>query len=436
MSNSYKIITYGCQMNVHESEKIAGMLENEGFTPTEDTDNADVVVLNTCCVRESAETRVLGNLGILKKAKERKPDMKIIVCGCMTQADGAAEKLKKRCPFINAILGTHNLYKLPELLHDKAKKTRVEITQEHGINENMPIARTSGINAWVNIMYGCNNFCSYCIVPYVRGRERSREKNNIISDVKRLIADGYKQITLLGQNVNSYGNDLQEKNENFPSLLRDLSGLEGKFRIKFMTSHPKDIKTETVDAIKESDKLSHFVHMPAQSGSDRILHLMNRKYTAAEYMAKIDMLKNKLSDVGLSGDIMVGFPTETEEDFADTLKLVSSTEYNNLYTFIYSRRSGTPAASMDGQVPITDKKRRIRELIETQFSIGNRLAEKCVGNTYETLCAEYKNGKIIGETNCGKAVTFAGDANLIGQFVNVRITENKNSKLYGAIKNE
>ncbi len=431
MSSTYKIITYGCQMNVHESEKIAGMLESEGLTPAEEAEIADVIVLNTCCVRESAETRVLGNLGILKKAKERKPDMKIIVCGCMTQAEGVAEKLKKRCPFINAIIGTHNLNKIPVLLRAYDKKTQIEITEEQGINEKIPIARTSGINAWVNIMYGCNNFCSYCIVPYVRGRERSREKKNIISDVKQLINDGYKQITLLGQNVNSYGNDLNGKTENFPSLLRDLSALDGKFRIKFMTSHPKDILIETADAIAESDKLSRFVHMPAQSGSDRILRLMNRKYTSAEYLAKIDMLKSKLPDVGLSGDIMVGFPTETEDDFSDTLKIVTATEYNNLYTFIYSRRSGTPAAVMEGQVPISDKKRRIRELIDLQFAIGNRLAEKCVGNTYEVLCTEYKNGKIIGETNCGKAVTLAGNKELIGKFINVRITENKNSKLYG-----
>lgn len=432
MSKTYRIITYGCQMNVHESEKIAGLLENEGYIPSAE-DFADVVVLNTCCVRESAETRVLGNLGILKKLKENHPEMKIVVCGCMTQADGSAEKLKKRCPFIHAILGTHNIDKLPEILKISSKQTQVEITGKYSVKENVPIARTSGVNAWVNIMYGCNNFCSYCIVPYVRGRERSREKQAIIEDVKRLVGEGYKQITLLGQNVNSYGLDF-DNNYNFAALLRDLSSVEGEFRIKFMTSHPKDILPETIDVIAESDKISKFVHMPAQAGSNRILKLMNRRYTAEEYLGKIDMIKSKIPSAGLSGDIMVGFPTESECDFADTLKLVSSVGYNNLYTFIYSRRNGTPAATMEGQIPLADKKRRIKELIDLQFSISKKLAEACVGKTYITLCTEHKDGKIIGETDCGKAISFAGDASLIGKFVNVYVTKTKNSKLYGEIR--
>ena len=293
MGKTYKIITYGCQMNVHESEKIAGMLEKENYTPTLDS-VADVVVLNTCCVRESAETRVLGNLGILKKAKESFPDMKIIVCGCMTQAEGSAQKLKERCPFIYAILGTHNIHRLPEILNENSKKTMLEITDEYSIKEDIPISRTSGINAWVNIMYGCNNFCSYCIVPYVRGRERSRKKSDIVNDVRQLVKKGYKQITLLGQNVNSYGLDFTDKKDNFSALLRDLSDIEGKFRIKFMTSHPKDIVSDTIKAIAESEKLSHFIHMPAQSGSDRILKLMNRKYTAGDYISKIDAIKSSI----------------------------------------------------------------------------------------------------------------------------------------------
>lgn len=417
-------------MNLHESEKIAGILENDGYFVASDSETPDVIVLNTCCVRESAETRVLGNLGILKKEKERHPSMKIVVCGCMTQADGAAERLKSRCPFLHAILGTHNLDKLPELLRAPTGKTHVEICDEAHIKEDQPIARVSGINAWVNIMYGCNNFCSYCIVPYVRGRERSRLRKNILADIQRLVQEGYKQITLLGQNVNSYGHDSEEKSD-FASLLCDISALNGKFRVKFMTSHPKDILPQTVDAIAESDKISHFIHMPAQSGSDRILRLMNRRYTADDYLQKIDMIRNKIPDAGISGDIMVGFPSETEDDFADTLRLIEKVQYNNLYTFIYSRRRGTPAANMEEQVPIADKKRRIKELIAAQFSIGNRIAQKSVGTTHEVLCSEYKNGKIIGETNCGKAVTFRGDESLVGQFVNIRITDNKNSKLYG-----
>ena len=434
MQGTYKIITYGCQMNVHESEKIAGLLENEGYVPSCDEEFADVVVLNTCCIRESAETRVLGNLGILKKAKERHPEMKIIVCGCMTQADGAAEKLKKRCPFITAIFGTHNIHELPKALLGTDKKTRVEITGDYGIKEDVPIARTSGVNAWVNITYGCNNFCSYCIVPYVRGRERSRDSRNILDDVKNLVSQGYKQITLLGQNVNSYGNDFKDCKTNFASLLSDISEIDGKFRVKFMTSHPKDFSHDTVKVISQSDKISKFIHIPAQAGSDRILKLMNRKYDSAGYLATIDAIKTAIPEVGLSGDIMVGFPTETEEDFSDTLKLVSKVGYSNLYTFIYSRRNGTPAAEMEGQIDIATKKRRIRELIDLQFGISSEISQQCVGKTYETLCTEYSNGKIIGETQCGKAISFDGAEELVGQFVNVSVTKTKNSKLYGAIK--
>lgn len=430
MRQTYRIITYGCQMNTHESEKIAGLLEENGYVEAEADTPANVVVLNTCCVRESAETHVLGNLGALKKEWERY-GTKIIVCGCMTQADGAAQKLKERCPFLFAILGTHNIDRIPLLLREDGKKTQVEILPSGKITEGMPAKRAKDVNAWVNIMYGCNNFCSYCIVPYVRGRERSREKAHILADVKRLIADGYSQITLLGQNVNSYGSDLTDKTLTFAALLSDIVALDGTFRIKFMTSHPKDIGADTVSVIAQSDKLSKFIHMPAQSGSDRILHLMNRKYTHADYLKKIDMIREKIPNAGLSGDLMVGFPTETEDDFADTLRLTREVRYNNLYTFIYSRRKGTPAAAMDQQIPLADKKRRIKELIDCQFQIGNALAAESVGKTYTVLAAETKNGRILGETECGKAVTFDGDPSLIGKFVRVTITHSENSKLFG-----
>ena len=430
MQQTYRVITYGCQMNVHESEKIAGLLEREGYIPADEEQLPDIVVLNTCCVRESAETRVLGNLGLWKKAKEKKPSMKVIVCGCMTQADGAAERLQARCPFLYAILGTHSIERLPEILHDETKKTRIAVTDDAKVVEDIPIVRTSGCNAWVNIMYGCNNFCSYCIVPYVRGRERSREKERILDDVCRLVQQGYRQITLLGQNVNSYGNDLPGQ-YGFSHLIRDISALDGKFRVKFMTSHPKDILDDTINAIAQSDKFSHFIHMPAQAGSDRILQLMNRKYTAGEYLDKVENIRRKIPDAGLSGDIMVGFPSETEEDFLQTVDLVRRVRYNNLYTFIYSRRNGTPAAKMDGQIPLAEKKQRIRRLIDTQFIIGSELAAQSIGKTYEVLCSECKNGKLIGETLCGKAVVFKGDPALVGKFVSVTVTRTENSKLYG-----
>ena len=418
-------------MNVHESEKIAGLLEQCGYVSAQDDTVADVYVLNTCCVRESAETRVLGNLGILKKLKEQNPHIKIIVCGCMTQADGAAERLQARCPFLHAILGTHNICRLPEILHDTSK-THIEITSETIIREDQPIARSSGINAWVNIMYGCNNFCSYCIVPYVRGRERSRAPERIIDDIRRLTQQGYKQITLLGQNVNSYGHDLSVPCT-FADLLRRIPQIEGQFRIKFMTSHPKDILPETVSAIADSDKISKFIHMPAQAGSDRILHLMNRKYTAENYLSKIDFIREKIPNAGISGDMMVGFPTETEDDFQATLRLTSAVRYDNLYTFIYSKRKGTPAAVMEEQVPLSEKKLRIRRLIDLQAQIAEQTAKQCVGKTYNVLCSEQKSNALIGETECGKAVHLPKNTALVGQFVRARITSSKNSKLYGEI---
>ncbi|MDE7395332.1 MAG: tRNA (N6-isopentenyl adenosine(37)-C2)-methylthiotransferase MiaB [Clostridiales bacterium] len=431
MGNTYRIITYGCQMNIHESEKIAGLLENAGYTEANESDPAAVVVLNTCCVRESAETHVLGNLGALKKQWE-KYGTKIIVCGCMTQANGTAQKLKERCPFLFAVLGTHNIERIPALLLENSKKTLVEIKEEGVMHEGTPVKRAKDVNAWVNIMYGCNNFCTYCIVPYVRGRERSREKEHILAEIKNLIASGYTQITLLGQNVNSYDIDLHGK-PMFASLLSQIADLDGTFRIKFMTSHPKDLDKDVVSVIAQSEKLSKFIHLPAQSGSDRVLHLMNRKYTRAEYLKKIDMIREKIPNAGLSADLMVGFPTESEEDFQDTLSLADTVRYNNLYTFIYSPRSGTPAATMDGQIPLADKKRRIQELIDLQFEIGNALAAESVGKTYTVLAAESKNGHILGETECGKAVTFDGDASLIGKFVRVKITQSKNSKLFGEV---
>ena len=435
MQRKYFINTYGCQMNVHESEKLAGILISRGYSEAQNIEDADIVVFNTCCVRETAEQRVLGNLGIVKKLKESKPNLKVAVCGCMAQKKGSAESLKKRCPFINVIFGTHNIHKFGEFLDniDRGVKFQCEVLDTEGqIVEGVPVYRTSGVNAWVNISYGCNNFCSYCIVPYVRGRERSRCESQIIDDVKSLIADGYKEITLLGQNVNSYGNDLADENINFANLLDKLANLDGKFKVRFMTSHPKDLSEDVVKVIASSEKLADFIHLPIQAGSDRILDLMNRRYTKMDYLKRIDMIRKYIPNVGLSSDIMVGFPTETEEDFLETVDVIKRVRYNNLFTFIYSRRSGTPADKME-QIPLAVKKERIKKLIDLQFEIGNEEALACVGKTYEVLCAESKNGRVMGKSSCEKAISFAGSPELVGKFVPVKITGTKNNQLKGEI---
>lgn len=433
----YYIHTYGCQMNVHESEKLAGILEEKGYLPAEKENDADIIVFNTCCVRETAETKILGNLGIVKKLKETKPDLKVCVCGCMAQKKGEADRLKKRCPFINLIFGTHNLYKFDQYLDEiMSGQNVIEVWDtDKTLPEKTPIKRSDSVNAWVNIMYGCNNFCSYCIVPYVRGREISRPEQDVLQDVKKLISEGYKEITLLGQNVNSYGNDFSDKSNHFAALLEKCASFEGDYKIRFMTSHPKDLSEEVVKTIASCDKLADFIHLPVQAGSDRILSLMNRRYTSGQYLEKIDMIRSYIPDAGLSSDIMVGFPTETEEDFSDTMNIVKKVGYNNLYTFIYSRRSGTPADKME-QVELATKKRRIKELIALQFEIGCDLAKKCVGKTYRVLCDGYDGKTASGKSSCEKAIYFSSDINPVGKFVNVTVTHTKNNQLYGEIKNK
>lgn len=432
MQKTYYIHTYGCQMNVHESEQLAGILSTRGYAPADKPEKSDLLVFNTCCVRETAETKILGNLGIAKKIKENKPDMIIAVCGCMAQKEGNAQMLKKRCPFIDIIFGTHNLHEFGLYLDSfNGKNKIIEVwDKEQKIVENIPVYRTSGVNAWVNIMYGCNNFCSYCIVPYVRGRERSRDSRQVIDEVKQLIDAGYKEITLLGQNVNSYG---KGTDTNFASLLSSLAEIDGKFRIKFMTSHPKDLSEDVVKVIAQTDKLADYIHLPVQAGSDRILSLMNRHYTQKQYLDTIDMIRKYIPHVGLSSDIMVGFPSETEEDYLETEKVVKTVGFNNLYTFIYSRRSGTPADKME-QIPYCVKQSRIKRLIDLQFEIGNVQALNCVGKTYEVLCQEWKDGVAKGKSSCEKAITFDSRENVCGKFVNVEIIKSKNNQLIGKIK--
>ena len=435
----YTNVSYGCQMNVHESEKIAGILEELGYTPAGSIEESDIIVFNTCCIRDTAEKRAFGNIGAVKPIKKKNKDLIVAVVGCMTEQKGYDKIFKEKYPYVDIVLGTGNLNLLKEKIIEKreqGKKTYLTQSCNDPIDETVPQSRTSYPNAWVNIMYGCNNFCTYCIVPYVRGRERSREPEEILKEVRSLVEGGYKEITLLGQNVNSYGNDFSDRPEvNFANLLKAVSEIPGKFRIRFMTSHPKDLTEEVVDVIASSDKIMNNIHLPVQAGSDAVLKKMNRKYDRAHYLALIDMIKTKLPGVGITTDIMVGFPTETEENFSDTLDLVRKVRYSNAFTFIYSVRKGTAAATMP-QIDYQTKRRRITELIALQNEITKQLSEEYIGNVYEVLIEDvnkkYKNA-VCGRTESGRLVSCVGDPSLIGTFQNILITEARSASLFGKI---
>ena len=430
----YLVVTFGCQMNLHESEKLAGILQKFGFTETEKEEDADIIVFNTCCIRENAEKKAEGNIGALKQLKRRKKDLIIAVGGCMTQQRGYGEKLQKKFPFIDIVFGTHNLENFEELLlqRTETKKHVIAVCEKEGkIIEGTPKTRSSFPNGWVNITYGCNNFCTYCIVPYVRGRERSRAPEDILKECRQLIEQGYKEITLLGQNVNSYGHDLE--GTDFPSLIRQISGLNVKVRLRFMTNHPKDLTENMVKAIAESDKAVKTIHLPVQSGSTRILKLMNRKYSREDYLEKIDLLRKYIPDVAITTDVMVGFPTETEEDFNDTYTLMEKVGFSGAFTFIYSPRSGTPAATMDGQLPEEVSGRRIAKLIDLQNSVNREQSKRYLGKIVEILCEGYddKKKKYLGRDEYGRMAYFDGTEDDFGKFVNVRITETGGISLLG-----
>lgn len=418
-------------MNVHESEKIAGILCNRGYVQSDNVCDADIIVLNTCCVRETAETKVFGHLGRIKSQK--KQGAVLVVCGCMTQQNGAAQRLAERCSFADIIIGTFNQYLLGDyidrFLHTGARIIDVWQSEKDGdIAVQTTAVRSSGINAWVNIMYGCNNFCTYCIVPYVRGRERCRPVDDIIRDVDELLKSGYKQITLLGQNVNSY----KYGDIDFAGLLKELETNTVDYRLKFMTSHPKDISPQLASLIANSKVLSKSLHLPVQAGSNRILAAMNRRYTREDYLAKIADIRCKVPEIGLSSDVMVGFPTETDEDFLQTLDLVEQVRYNNLFMFIYSRRSGTPADKMP-QLDYETKQRRIDRLIKRQFEISSELAKAFVGQTAQVLVAEKNGDKCFGKASNDFAITFESKNAAVGDFVNVKVIAAKNANLAGEV---
>lgn len=439
MGKSYHIVTYGCQMNVHESEKLAGILRANGYTEeSEAPEGADIVVFNTCCIRENAENHAMGNIGALKKIKRARPDMLVAVGGCMTQQEGAAQRLRKKFPFVDIVFGTHNLDDFGTLLTRKAaqKKAVVEVPAHEGsVCEEDFSFRTSYPNAWVNIMYGCNNFCSYCIVPYVRGRERSRDPEHILREVQGLLAKGYREITLLGQNVNSYA---PADGTSFPQLLRRICEGQGKFRLRFMTSNPKDFGEELIAAIADLPQVCNLVHLPVQAGSDRILKLMNRHYTAREYLEKVELLRKRVPGCEVSTDIMVGFPSETEEDFRRTLELVKAADFSSAFTFVYSRRSGTRAAEMEGQIPEEVQKERIMRLVELVNAQTREKSRKYLGKTVEILCEDHdeKRGLYLGRDEYGRMGYFKSTADPVGRFVKIKVEDASGISLYGSIVQE
>ncbi len=429
--------TYGCQGNVSDSERIKGQLRQMGYVFTETPDDADLVLFNTCAVREHAEDRVFGNVGALKPIKENRKDMIIVLCGCMMQQPHVAERIKKSYPYVNLVFGTFAVHKLPSMLYTVLSRGKrvFEITPEDGsIAEGLPTERDRGAKAWLPIMYGCNNFCSYCIVPYVRGRERSRKPEDIIAEAKNLIADGAKDITLLGQNVNSYGKN-PDFGVNFASLLRQINALDGDFIIRFMTSHPKDCTYELLDAMADCEKVARHLHLPVQSGNNRVLAEMNRKYTREQYLDLIKYAKSKMPDLSITSDIIVGFPGETYEELQDTISLIKEVEYTSLFTFIYSKRKGTKAAEMEDNVPYSEKSKWFKELCAAQEEIAAKRTAAMVGKTYRVLVEPGESeGMLTGRTGGNISILFEGSKELIGKFADVTVTEAKTWILTGALR--
>ncbi len=430
--------TYGCQQNENDTERIRGMLATAGFEFTEDVDEADLVVYNTCAVRENAEQKVFGRLGILKHKKELRPELTIALCGCMVQQEHIAEKIKSVYDHVDLVFGTHALYRMPELLYKAMhqKKTVVDIESSEGaICEEIPIKRENRDKAWVSVMYGCNNFCSYCIVPYVRGRERSREPEDVLDEVCTLVSEGVTEVTLLGQNVNSYGKDL-EREIDFSELLRMVNEIEGLKRIRFMTSHPKDLSDKLIAAMAECDKVCRQLHLPFQAGSDKVLARMNRKYTKAEYLDKIERVKRAMPDIALSTDVIVGFPTETNEDFEETLDVIRRVEFDSIFSFIYSPREGTPAAKMERVLDDTAIHANFNRLLEVQNEISKRKNEAYVGRVERVLVdgvSKTDANTLSGRCASSKIVNFKGSPELAGKYVDVRITEAHTWSLNGEL---
>jgi len=416
--------TYGCQQNEADSERIRGLLVSSGYAMTDSAEGADVVVMNTCAIREHAEQRVFGNLGALTHTKRRHEGQKIFLCGCMAGQSHVVERIKKSYPHVDGVFSTHHLWQFAEILYRvlTAKKRVFYVEDEPGsIAEGLPQQRDNTLKAWVSIMYGCNNFCTYCIVPYVRGRERSRKSEDILAECRSLIEKGCKDITLLGQNVNSYGKDLADGMD-FSDLLKAISEIPGEFLIRFMTSHPRDASKKLFDTMAASPKIAKQLHLPFQSGSSRVLKAMNRHYDREGYLEKVNYAKSVMPDLVLTSDVIVGFPGETEAEFEETLSLISQVHYDSLFTFIFSPRKGTPAASMEDPTPKEDKNRRFDALCALQNSISEQIHQNYVGKTMRCLVDGKDKEFLTARTEGGRLVRFSGDPALIGHFVALTIT--------------
>ena len=431
--------TYGCQQNEADSEKLRGYLAEMGCAFTQDEFSADIIVVNTCAVREHAEMRVLGNVGQLNHSKKAKPGQIVAVCGCMVQQEHMAEKIKRSYPVVDLVFGPHDLWHFPELLlRVMTGKKRVFATErcDGYVTEGMPLKRDGKVKAWLSVMYGCNNFCTYCIVPYVRGRERSRRPEDIVAEARQLVAEGYKDITLLGQNVNSYGKDL-DSNVDFADLIAMINEIPGEFLIRFMTSHPKDATEKLFKTMAECEKCAHQLHLPVQAGNDRVLEAMNRRYTAEKYLRQVELARSYMPDLVLTTDIIVGFPGETDEEFEDTVRLCEKVRYDAMFTFIYSKRVGTPAAKMPDAATREQKQVRFDKLLETANRISAEKHAEYIGKTMRVL-VDGVTGKteynLSSRTNGGRLVHLKGDEALIGKFIDVRITSGNTWALYGEIE--
>ncbi len=429
--------TYGCQQNVADSEKIKGVLKQSGFDFTEEPENADFILFNTCAVREHAEDRVFGNVGALKNIKRRHPQILIALCGCMMEQEHVANRIYKSFPFVGLVFGTHSLHHFPELMYSSlvnGKRVFERGNDDKKIYEGIPTHRDGNFKGWLPIMYGCNNFCTYCVVPYVRGRERSREKDIIVSEARDMILSGYKDITLLGQNVNSYGKTL-ENPVSFAQLISEIDNIDGDYWLRFMTSHPKDCSKELIDAIAQSKHISKHLHLPFQSGSDRILKAMNRHYDRKKYLDIISYAKEKIENVSLTSDIIVGFPGETYEDFKETLSLIREVEFTSLFTFIFSPRAGTPAEKMDDPISAEEKSKWFQELLDVQEEIAAKRCSSMVGKTEKVLIesVKEKTGELNARTSGNIIVELNGDKDLIGTFQNAKITSARNWILKGEL---
>ncbi len=427
--------TYGCQGNVSDGERLQGMLLEMGYEFTDTAEKADLVLYNTCAIREHAEDRVFGNVGALKPIKKTKPDMLIALCGCMTQQKQIAERIRKSFSFVDLVFGTHVSHKLPEFIYRClcTGKRVIDITESDGvIAEGLPVKRDGVFRAWIPIMYGCNNFCSYCIVPYVRGRERSRDFDAVLDEVRDVVSRGYKEITLLGQNVNSYNKELDES-KGFPALLEAISRIEGDFIVRFMTSHPRDCTKELIDVMASSDKIAKHLHLPFQSGNDRVLKEMNRHYDREKYLSLIDYAYKKMPNLSLTSDVIVGFPGETYEEFKDTLTLIERVKYTSLFTFIFSPRPGTKAYDMPDPVSREEKGRWFKELTDLQERIAGERTASMLGKTFRVLVEEKSKteGFLSGRTEGNVIIEFPGDESLIGEFADVKVTNPRTWIVYG-----